>query len=145
VIGVSGSTAVTNGVIEADLFDAWQYNWKAEPWKTVGKSFDKRTVEYWVKADGSIQTSGQETASPLLVEDAVAKVTLKLAASGAVTVTGEFVAGNDAKNGKYTTVKATGSATLLPTVDEDGETRYVVFVYLAPKGLAPHARCVEVE
>lgn len=41
--------------------------------------------------------------------------------------------------------KRRNSATLLPTVGEDGEMRYLVFVYLAPKGLPPHARCMEIE
>ena len=42
--------------------------------------------------------------------------------------------------GKYTTVKATGSATLVP-VDEEC---VIVFVYLTPKGLPPHVRCMVV-
>ena len=108
---------VTNGVIVADLFDAWQYNWKTEPWKSIGMSFDKREVSY---------------------ETDNGTVTLKFSAKGTAKVAGEFT---DA-SGKV--VKASGSATLLPTVGEDGETRYLVFVYLAPKGLATHARCLEV-
>ena len=39
-----------------------------------------------------------------------------------------------------TTVKATGSATLVPVDGDHGE----VFIYLTPKGLPPHARCMEV-
>ena len=113
-----GSDAgVTNGVIVADRFDAWQYSWKVEPWKSVGKTFDKRETSY--------------------EEDGV-KVTLKFSAKGTAKVTGEFT---DA-SGKV--VKATGSATLLPTLGKGGETRYIAFVYLAPRGLPPHARCVEV-
>ena len=49
----------------------------------------------------------------------------------------------DDKDGKcYTTpVKTqTGSATLVP---EDGENG-VVFIYLTPKGLSPHACCLDV-
>ena len=107
----------------ADRFDAWQYNWKVEPWKAVGKSFDKREMSY--------------------EEDGV-KVTLKFSANGTAKVAGEFATG-EVKNGKPVTVKASGSATLLPTVGEDGETRYLVFVYLAPKGLPPYARCMEIE
>ena len=68
-----------------------------------------------------------------------ARVTLKFAASGAVTVAGEFAVYDETKK-KYTVVKATGSATLVP-VDEDG---CEVFIYLTPKGLDPHARCVDV-
>ena len=112
----------------ADRFDAWQYNWKVEPWKTIGKSFDKREVTY--------------------EEDGV-KVALKFSANGTAKVAGEFATydmdGNVVvKNGKPVTVKASGSATLLPVFGEDGETRYLVFVYLAPKGLPPHARCMEI-
>ena len=109
--------AVTNGVIAADRFDAWQCSWKVEPWKSIGKTFDKKELPY---------------------ETDNGTVTLKFSANGTVKVSGEFT---DA-GGKV--VKASGSATLLPTVGEDGETRYLVFVYLAPKGLPPHARCVEI-
>ena len=45
-----------------------------------------------------------------------------------------------AKGAKYTTVKASGSATLVPIDDEHG----AVFIYLAPKGLSPHARSLDV-
>ena len=144
-----GSDAtVTNGVIIADRFDAWQHNWKVEPWKAVGKSFDKREYVYVVKADGSFSTSDEDVASPFGTE-VLGKVTLKFSANGTAKVAGEFATydadGNIAmKNGKPVTVKASGSATLLPTVGEDGETRYLVFVYLAPKGLPPHARCMEI-
>ena len=75
-----------------------------------------------------------------LSEEVVGRVTLKFAATGAVSVAGEFVTGYDEKKEKYTTVKATGSATLVPVDDERG----AVFIYLTPKGLTPHARCMEV-
>ena len=68
------------------------------------------------------------------------RVTLKFAASGTVTIAGEFVVGYNEKTKKYTTVKASGSATLVPVDDEHGE----VFIYLTPKGLPPHARCLNV-
>lgn len=57
-----------------------------------------------------------------------------------VSVAGEFVTGYDAKKAQYTTVKATGAATLVPV---DGE-RGIVFVYLTPKGLSPHVCCLEI-
>ena len=44
------------------------------------------------------------------------------------------------KKAKYTTVKASGSATLVPVDDEHG----AVFFYLTPKGLSPHVRCVTI-
>ena len=116
---------------------AWQYNWKVEPWKTLGKSFDKKTMVYAIGADGEF-IDGDEAATVALGEEVPGRVTLKFAASGTASVSGEF-AMYDEKKGKYTTVKATGSATLVP-VDED---RIVVFVYLTPKGLAPHSRCID--
>ncbi len=117
---------------------AWQYNWKVEPWKTLGKKFDKMTMAYAVLADGSF-SDDEEVLASALGADVTARVTLKFAASGAVTVAGEFAA-YDEKKEKYTVVKASGSATLVPVDGEHGE----VFIYLTPKGLDPHARCVEV-
>jgi len=113
----------TDGVAECEWFEAGWYNWKAEPGKTVAKSFSQRTLAY-------------ETDNGM--------VTLKFNASGTATVTGEFRTGAE-KNGKPVTMKATGSATLLPMVGEDGGEHYCIFVYLAPKGLPPHARCLEVD
>jgi hypothetical protein len=117
---------------------AWQYNWKVEPWKTLGKSFDKKTLAYAILPDGSF-SEAEDVLTAALSADVPARVTLKFAASGAVTVAGEFVTGYDEKKRKFTTVKASGSATLVPVDDEHGE----VFIYLTPKGLAPHARCVD--
>ena len=118
---------------------AWQYNWKVEPWKTLGKKFDKMTMAYAVLADGSF-SDDEEVLASALGADVTARVTLKFAASGAVSVAGEFVTGFDEKKEKYTTVKASGSATLVPVDDDHGE----VFIYLTPKGLDPHARCLAV-
>ena len=67
-------------------------------------------------------------------------MTLKFSANGTVSVAGEFVFGYDEKKAKYTTVKASGSTTLVPVDEEHG----VVFVYLTPKGLVPHVRCLDV-
>jgi len=165
-----GDQVVTNGVIEADRFDAWQYDWKTEPWKTVGKSVDKQTMAYYIASDGTIVDEDDEegmaalgggrgvTVLPVDGTNVTGKVTLKFAAGGAVTVAGEFVQ-LDAdgqpvyKNKKLQTVKATGSATMLPYSDADGvlseddeadDIRYCVFIYVAPKNLPVHARCVEV-
>ena len=118
---------------------AWQYNWKVEPWKTLGKSFDKKTLTYAILVDGSF-SEAEDVLTSALGADVTARVTLKFAASGAVTVAGEFVTGFDENKQKYTTVKASGSATLVPVDDDHG----AVFIYLTPKGLAPHARCVAV-
>ena len=111
------------GVVAADRFDAWQYNWKVEPWKAEAKVLAKRELIVYETDNGV--------------------VTLKFGSNGAVSVAGVFATG-EVKKGKLVTVTATGSATVLPTVGEDGETHYLVFVYLAPKGLSPHARCVEI-
>ena len=127
------------GLAAISAWTAWQYNWKAEPWNTLGKSFDKKTVTYAILSDGSF-TEDDEALTSALGADVTGRVTLKFAASGAVSVAGEFVTGYDEKRAKYTTVKATGSATLVPVDEEHGET----FIYLTPKGLSPHARSMSV-
>ena len=137
-VAMGGARPVAPEGADAPSWTAWQYNWKAEPWKTLGKSFDKKTMTYAILSDGSF-SDDEEDLTSALGADVPGRVTLKFAATGAVAVSGEF-AMYDEKKGKYTAVKATGSATLVP-VDEE---RVVVFVYLAPKGLPPHARCVDV-
>ena len=80
---------------------------------------------------------GEEALSAPLGEDVIGRVTLKFSAKGTVTVSGEFSL-YDEKKAKYTTVKASGSATLVPVDEKHG----AAFTYLTPKGLSPHARCV---
>ena len=125
--------------VAEDWFEAYTVNWKVEPWKTLGKSFDKKTLTYAILADGTF-SEDEDVLTSALSAGVPARVTLKFAASGAVTIAGEFVTGYDEKKQKYTTVKVTGSATLVPVDDERG----AVFIYLTPKGLTPHARCMEV-
>ncbi len=122
-----------------DWFEAYTVNWKIEPWKTLGKSFDKKTLAYAIMADGTF-LDGEAALTSELGADVPGRVTLKFSASGAVSVAGEFAAGYNDKTGKYTIVKATGSATLVPV----GDGRFAVFVHLAPKGLPPHARRMEI-
>ena len=122
-----------------DWFDAYTANWKVEPWKALGKKFDKQTMVYAILADGTL-SDDENYDTVALGEDVAGRVSLKFAASGAVTVTGEFVTAYNDKTKKYTTIKATGSATLVPVDNEHG----AVFIYLTPKGLPPHARCVDV-
>ena len=119
---------------------AWQYNWKIDPWKTLGKKFDKKTISYAILSDGSF-SEDENVLTSALCADVPGRVTLKFAASGTVSVSGEFVSGayND-KTKRYPTVKATGSATLVPVDSDHGD----VFIYLTPKGLPPHARCLSV-
>ena len=56
-----------------------------------------------------------------------------------MSVAGEFAMYDETKD-RYTTVKASGSATFVPVDDDHGE----VFIYLMPKGLDPHARSISV-
>ena len=127
------------GFIETALpnWRAWQYNWKVERWSTLGKSFDKKTMSYVILADGTV-SDDEQYATAALGEDVIGRVTLKFTAKGTATVAGEFVSGYDEKKQKYTTVKASGTATLAPI---DGDC-IAVFVYLTPKNLSPHARCL---
>ena len=83
---------------------------------------------------------GEEAKATPLGGEVVGRVTVKCAANGTVGTAGEFVTGYDEKKQKYTTVKATGSATLVPVNEDD----FIVIVYLTPKGLAPHTRSLEV-
>ena len=133
--GIGGVAAVE------DWFEAYTVNWKIDPWKTLGKKFDKKTIAYTILSGGSI-IDGDEAATTALGEEVTGRVMLKFTASGSVSVSGEFVSGayND-KTKKYPTVKATGSATLVPVDSE----RFEVFIYLTPKGLPPHARCLDME
>ena len=119
---------------------AWQYNWKVDPWKALGKSFDKRVRTYAILSDGTFSES-EDVLTSALGADVIGRVTLKFSAKGTVSVSGEFVTDYDEKKAKYKTVKATGSTTLVP-VSED---LFEVFIYLTPKGLPPHARALDVE
>ena len=71
-------------------FSAWQNLWKVEPWKTEMKDYAKANPTVVVEIGNGEGESGGfvETALP-------GTVTLKLAASGAVTAKGEFVVGYD--------------------------------------------------
>jgi len=83
---------------------AWQNLWKTEPWKTTAKDFAK--------------------APPL----SVGEVSLKFAASGAVTAAGKFATGKDAK-GKDVVYSDSCSSVLLP----QGKNGYLVVLYFPPK------------
>ena len=82
----------------------------------------------------------EDVLTSALGAEVTGRVTLKFKADGTAAVAGEFVASCDETTKKCKTVKASGSATLVPVDEEHG----VVFVYLAPKGLSPHARCLSV-
>ena len=131
--GIGGCAAVE------DWMEAYTVNWKVEPWKTLGKSFDRNTLTYAILADGAVSESGEDVSEPL-GDYVTGRVALKFTASGSVTVSGEFVTGYNEKTKKYATVRASGSATLVPVNEE----QCAVFIYLTPKGLPPHARSLEV-
>lgn len=107
------------GVLMTDIgFTAVQNLWKQEPWKTEGKN--------WAKLPPAVFTT--ETASGLLAEETV---TLKFAASGAVTATGVFANG----------YKANASTVLVPY---DGSP--FAFVYFQPnemKGFRGYSACLK--
>ena len=112
------------GVMRGDLLDAWQTDWRREPWKGFAAALAR-------------------TRPPLayayeVVGEQPGTVALKFGANGAVTAAGTFATGVDAR-GRETTAKASCSATLLP----QGGDRYLVFVYFPPKGtFRGHARCL---
>ncbi len=146
LVGKSGKLAITNevgvacdaigGYAESELYIAFQNNWKLEPWKTAGKPFAKAAaLEY----EDSASVAGVPVPGVL---------TLKFAASGAVTVKGSFVTGVNERTGKDIIYTASGSAVLAPQSepDETGVFDAVVFVYLPPKAgnFDGYVRCIGV-
>lgn len=146
LIGKSGKMMITNevavtsdamgGIAESFDYIAYQDNWKLEPWKTLGKFFAKSVV---LEYEDSASVAGVESPGVL---------SLKFAASGAVTVKGAFVTGIDEKTGMEIFYSTSGTAVLAPQSepDEDGVFDGVVFVYLAPKArkFDGYVRCVNV-
>ena len=139
LVGKSGKEAVTNtvafgadvnggvAVAAGEVFVAYQNNWKYEPWKTLGKGLANTVYAYETEdADGNAGT-----------------VTLKLQATGGVTVAARFVTGEDAKTGKEIVYSASGSAVLCPRPDG----KYQTFIYLPPKAgkFSGYVECVTVE
>ena len=146
LIGKSGKLAMTNevgvacdsmgGFAESIDYIAYRNNWKLEPWKTIGKPFAKAAaLEY----EDSASVAGVPVPGVL---------TLKFAASGAVTVKGSFVTGVNERTGKDILYTASGSAVLAPQSepDETGVFDAVVFVYLPPKAgkFDGYVRCINV-
>ena len=91
--------------------DAWQNLWKAEPWKSAMAARAKDVPTYNQNVDGGT-------------------VSLKFAASGAVTAKGEFVVGFDEKKNKDIVYAATCSSVLIP----EGDRVYIVFAPNGAKG-----------
>ena len=146
LIGKSGKLVMTNdvcvacdamgGYAESVDYIAYQNNWKLEPWKTVGKPFAKAAaLEY----EDSAFIAGVEAPGVL---------SLKFAASGAVTVKGSFVTGVNERTGKEILYSASGTAVLTPQSEPDANGAFdgVVFVYLPPKvgKFDGYVRCINV-
>ena len=150
VIGKSGKLAITNalaitaeafgagdargvGVLSGDVsVAAYQNLWKVEPWKAIGKSIANQAFTYDV-----VDAAGNP-----------GELSLKLAATGAVTAKGVFTTGVNEKTGKPVVYTASGSATLVLTTvpDEAGAFAGVVWVYFPPRGaFAGYVACVEIK
>ena len=123
----AGKSVVTNtvtvaagtmgGVFDGPLFTAQQNLWKQEPWKTTGKAFTKAgAVDY----------------APFGRTQDV--VTLKVAATGAVTVKGSFVPGENPRTGAPIRYSASCSSVLCPqtTPDANGIFQAQVFIHFPP-------------
>ena len=113
---LTAAGAVCQDAADELRWEAYQNNWKVEPWKSRAATFGKVPVV-------TVNVGGDQT------------VTLKFAASGAVTAAGEFVTGVDAKGNKVV-VKATCSTVVTPEEmpDESGAFAASVYVYFPPKG-----------
>ena len=128
VIGKSGKLAFTNNVtVSAEQFGdsvrgtvtgavvtTWQNLWKMEPWKTVAKPFANKTLVLSGMADG-LPTEADS-------------ISLKFASSGAVTASGKFVTGQNAR-GQDVVYSASCSSVLIPQGGDD----YTVYLYFPPK------------
>ena len=119
----TGDWIVTVGI----LYQA--VNWKSEPWKSFASKFANKTLEYDIEDAYMLGT-----------------ISLKFAATGAVTVKGKFLTVNPS-TGKESTWKASGSAVLVPTsYDNEGFSARVNIVlprsYTAGGG---YGECLELE
>ena len=122
-------TAPYQGLEPGVEWCAWQNLWKTEPWKTDAKAFAKaKPVEI-----------AQSVPPVLSVPFASGIITLKFAATGAVTASGKFVTGQDA-SGRDIVYSASCSSVLIP--DGDGvrgapalpdALDFRVFLYFVPK------------
>ena len=130
------STGSTGGSPVPEEWTAWQNLWKAEPWKTVAKSFAKAptlAIELGGGGQGLPALPGNDAGT----RDACpypGTITLKFAASGAVTASGKFVTGQDAR-GRDVVHSASCSSVLVPVADSAGAGRppYRIFLYFPPK------------
>ena len=141
VLGKSGKEAVTNevtmaaetvrragdnalyprGVVTGDGWMAWQNLWKVEPWKTDAKPFAKAPALALHVVEGEL-VAATSAALPS------GTISLKFASSGAVTASGKFVTGKDAR-GKDVVYSANCSAVLIPA----GGNAYTVYLHFPLK------------
>ena len=90
---------------------SYQNLWKVEPWKTELKDYAKANPTVVVEVGGEGESGGfVETALPATT----GTVTLKLAASGAVTAKGDFVVGYDDKKQKDIVYSSSCSTVVIP-------------------------------
>ena len=94
--------------------EAVQNLWKTESWKKVAKPFANKKLPIPVDGMDGVFAS--------------ATIELKFAASGAVTASGKFVTGKDAK-GKDIVHSASCSSVLIP----QGDDTYTVYLFFPPK------------
>jgi hypothetical protein len=99
--GAVSGRAVSGTPVE---WAAWQNLWKTEPWKSDAKAFAKaKPVEFVASAP---------PVSPVPFSSGV--VTLKFAASGAVTASGKFTTGVDERTGRDIVYTANCASVLIP-------------------------------
>ena len=117
--------AELGGLATSELHLAYQNRWGAEPWKTIAKKFAKASEIAYVPTGFATNET----------------VSLKVGATGKVTVKGKFVKSVDERTRRVTWHSASGSAVLCPQTapSDDGSFDGVVFVYFPPKAKTPLA------
>ena len=110
---------------------SYQNLWKVEPWKTEMKDYAKANPTVVVEIGNGEGESGGfvETALPATT----GTVTLKLAASGAVTAKGDFVVGYDDKKQKDIMYSSSCSTVVIPVGGHAGRVtlpgEHMVYLY----------------
>ncbi len=94
------------GCLESELFEAQQNVWRMSDWKAVGRKIAGQTVFTYLKAS------------------AASSMTLKVSASGAVSIKGAFVLDDQ------TTYSATSSAVLCPQSAPEASGSFAASVYV---------------
>ncbi len=113
----------------APEWTAWQNLWKTEPWKTYAKPFANKKLPLYVvneEAGLVVRDALQEG------DDVYGTIELKFAATGAVTASGKFVTGQDAK-GKDIIYSASSSSVLIPDSEVYYNDNHAVYLHFPPK------------